>query len=87
MIENYISGNLYNERFSESSKEKCAAFLIMAWFLIVNKSSLKNYSTALSGFSSRSLSLYYLFAFSQRNGYSCNSSAKRSSSCICFPLF
>ena len=47
MIENYISGNLYNERFSESSKEKCTAFLIMAWFLIVNKSSLKNYSTAL----------------------------------------
>ena len=37
MIENHISGNLYNELFSESSEEKCTVFQSMAWFLIVNE--------------------------------------------------
>ena len=41
MIENHISGNLYNELLSESSEEKCTAFLCMAWCLIVHKDTIK----------------------------------------------
>ena len=37
MIENHVSGNLYNKRFSESSEEKCMVFQIMDWYLIVHK--------------------------------------------------
>ena len=32
--ENHISGNLYNELFSESSEEKCTAFQSMVWSLL-----------------------------------------------------
>ena len=35
IIENYISGNLYNELFSKRSEE-CTVFQSMAWFLIVH---------------------------------------------------
>ena len=41
MIENHISGNLYNELLSKSSEEKCTAFLCMAWCLIVHKDTIK----------------------------------------------
>ena len=51
MIENQISGYLHNEPFSESNEEKCMAFQSMAWFLIVHKNTIKNYSTALKAFS------------------------------------
>ena len=56
MIENHISGNLYNELFSESSEEKCTVFQSMAWFLIVNKLFSKHFppSFPLSN-------LYFLF--------------------------
>ena len=37
MIQNHVSGNLYNKRFSESSEEKCTVFQIMDWYLIVRK--------------------------------------------------
>ena len=37
MIENHISGYLYNELFNESNEEKCTAFQRMAWFLILLK--------------------------------------------------
>ena len=92
MIENRISGYLYNELFSESNEEKCTAFQSMAWSLIVHKNTIKNCSTALQAFSSAlslslSLSLHRLFTFSQRQGYFCNSAAKCSTSCICFPHF
>ena len=36
MIENRISGYLYNELFSKSNEEICAAFQNMAWSLIVH---------------------------------------------------
>ena len=58
MKENHISGNMYNEIFSESSEEKCAAFQSMGRFLIVHKKTFKTCSTILQAFSSRSLSLY-----------------------------
>ena len=64
MIENRISGYLYNELFSESNEEKCTAFQSMAWSLIVHKNAIKNCSTALQAFSFRSLALYPLFSFS-----------------------
>ena len=64
MIENRILGYLYNELFSESNEEKCMAFQSMAWFLIVDKNTIKNCSAALQAFSFRSLSLYPLFPFS-----------------------
>ena len=64
MIENRISGYLYNELFSESNEEKCTAFQSMAWSLIVHKNTIKNCSTPLQAFSFRSLSLYPLFPFS-----------------------
>ena len=59
MVENHISGNLYNEFFSESNKEKT-----MALSLIVYRNTIKNCSTVLQAFSFRSLSLYHLFPFS-----------------------
>ena len=37
MIENRISGYLYNDLFSESNEEKCTAFENLAWSLIVHK--------------------------------------------------
>ena len=64
MIENRISGYLYNELFSESNEEKCTAFQRMAWSLIVHKNPIKICSTALQAFSFRSLSLYHLLLFS-----------------------
>ena len=64
MIENCVSGYLYNELFSESNEEKCMAFQRMAWSLIFHKNPIKNCSTALQAFSFRSLSLYPLFHFS-----------------------
>ena len=64
MIENHISVNLYNERFSKSSEEKCTAFQSMAWSLIALKNTTKNCSTVLQAFSSLSLFLYSLFPFS-----------------------
>ena len=64
MIENQISGYLHNEPFSESNEEKCMAFQSMAWFLIVHKNTIKNYSTALKAFSFQSLTFYPLFLFS-----------------------
>ena len=42
MIENHISGNLYNEIFSEGSEEKFMAFQGMAWSLIIQKNTIKN---------------------------------------------
>ena len=42
MIENRISGYLYNELFSEGDEEKCSAFQSMAWSLIVHKNTIKN---------------------------------------------
>ena len=64
MIENQISGYLYNELFSEKNEEKCMAFQRMAWSLIVHKNLIKNCSTALQAFPFQSLSLYILFPFS-----------------------
>ena len=61
MIENRISGHLHNELFSENNKEKCTAFQSIAWSLIVDKNTTKNYSTSLQAFSFRSFSLYPLF--------------------------
>ena len=61
MIENRISGYLYNELFSESNKEKCTAFQGMAQSLIVDKNTIKNCSTAPQAFSFRFLSLHPLF--------------------------
>ena len=63
MVENHISGNQYSEHFCESSKEKCTAFLSMAWpleSLIVHENTIKTYSTILQAFSSRFLSLCIL---------------------------
>ena len=59
MIENRISGHLYNERFSESKEEKCTAFESMVWSLNVHKNTIKNCSAALQAFSFRSLSLFF----------------------------
>ena len=61
MIENRISGYLYNELFSNSNEEKCTTSQSMAWSLIVYKSTIKNRSTALQAFSFRSLSLFVSF--------------------------
>ena len=41
MIEDRISGYLYNELFSESNEEKCTALQSMAWPLIVIEILLK----------------------------------------------
>ena len=64
VIENQISGYLYNELFRESNEEKCTAFQSVAWSVIVHKNTIKNCSTALQAFFFRSLSLYPLFPFS-----------------------
>ena len=66
MIENRISGYLYNGLFSKSNKEKCTAFQTMAWSLIVDQSTIQNCSTALQAFPFRSLSLYALFPLKAR---------------------
>ena len=63
MIENCISGYLYNELFSERNVEKCAAFQSLAWFFIAHKNTIKNCSTAVQVFSFQSLSVYPLFPF------------------------
>ena len=47
MIENRISGYLHNELFSENDKERSMAFQSMAWSIIVDRNTIKNYSTAL----------------------------------------
>ena len=57
MVENCISGYLYNEPFSESNEEKCMAFQSIALYLIIYKNTIKNCSTALGAFSFRSLFL------------------------------
>ena len=44
IMENCISGHLYNELFRESNEEKCTAFKRMAWSLIL----LKYYKKLLS---------------------------------------
>ena len=65
MIENRISGCLYNELFSESNEKNVRIF--KEWLgpsLIFYKNPIKNCSTALQAFSFRSLSLYPLFHFS-----------------------
>ena len=64
MIEDRISGYLYNRLFSEINEEKCAAFQSMTWSLIVHKTTTRKCSTALQAFSFRSTSLYPLFPFS-----------------------
>ena len=61
MIENRISGYLYNELFSKSNKEKCTAFESIVWSFTGDKSTIKNCSTALQAFFFRSASLYPLF--------------------------
>ena len=63
MIENRVSGYLYNELFSESNEEKCTAFQSMAWSLIVHKNTIKNCSTALQAFSFRSLFVSFISFF------------------------
>ena len=66
MIENRISGYLYNELFSESNKEKSTAFESIAWSLTGDKNIIKNCSTALQAFSFRSASLYPLFTLKEK---------------------
>ena len=75
MIENRISGYLYNELFSESNEEKCTAFQSMAWSLIVHKNTIKNCSTALQAFSFQFLSLHLLFPLKTRVLLQCLSQA------------
>ena len=55
---------IYNQLFSESSEESCAAFPSMPWSLTVHKNTIKNCSTVFQAFSSRSFSLYPVFLFS-----------------------
>ena len=57
MIEDRISGYLYNELFSEINEEKCTAFQSMAWPLIVHKNTIRNCSSALQAFSFLSTSI------------------------------
>ena len=47
MIENRISGYLYDELFSKSNEEKCTALQSMAWSLIVHKNTMKNCSPSI----------------------------------------
>ena len=82
MIENSISGYLYNELFSKSNEENCTVFQRVAWSRIAHKNPFC--STALQAFLFRSLSWYPLFPLLKRQEYFCSSSAKRSASCICF---
>ena len=72
MTENYISGNLDVEVFSESSDLSTVKTVQLF---------SKQFPSSLSFF------LYSLFLFSLRWGCFCNSSAKRSLSGICFPHF
>ena len=61
---NRISGYFYNELFSVNVEEKCTTFQSIDLSLIVHKSTIKNCSTALQGFSFQSLFLcilYFLF--------------------------
>ena len=63
MIETRISGYLYNKFVSKSNEEKCTVFQGMAWSLIVHENTIENCSTALQGFSFRSLSLSLFVSF------------------------
>ena len=56
MIENCISGYLYNELFSKINEEKSTASQNIAWSVIVHKNTIKNCSTVLQAFSFGSLS-------------------------------
>ena len=47
MIENRISGYLYDELFSKSNEENCTAFQSMAWSFIVHKNTMKNCSPSI----------------------------------------
>ena len=58
MIEGHISDYLYNEHFSKFDEEKYTVFQSMAWSLIVQKNTVRNWSTALQAFSFQSISLY-----------------------------
>ena len=62
MIENHVSGNLYNKRFSKSSEEKCTVFQIMDWDLIAHKN-LHHLSPGLSLSLSLSLCILYFKIF------------------------
>ena len=42
MIEDRISGYLYNELFIEINEENCLAFQCMAWSLIAHKNTIRN---------------------------------------------
>ena len=61
VIQKHISGNMYNELYSESSEEKCMVFQSIAWSLFVHKNTIKNCSTVLQAFSSQTLSLFVSF--------------------------
>ena len=63
MIEDQISGHLYNELFSESNKERFTAFQSMAWSLVVDKNTIQNCSTALQAFSFWSLPFFRFHKF------------------------
>ena len=65
MIENRISGYLYNELFSESNEEKCTAFQSMAWPFIIIKILLKTTQLLSKHFPSDLplCILYFLFHF------------------------
>ena len=61
MIENHLSGYLYNELLSESNKKNFTAFQSIAWSLIVDKNTTKNCLAAFQALSFRYLYLYSLF--------------------------
>ena len=66
MIENRISGYLYNEPFNESNEEKCTAFQRMAWSLILSIKILLKTVQLLSKHFPSAFSLcilYFLFHF------------------------
>ena len=63
MIENQVSGYLYNELFSESIEKKYTVFQSMAWSFIVHENTIKNCSTALQAFSFQSLSFVSFASF------------------------
>ena len=85
MIENRISGYLYNELFSKGNEEKCTTtFQSMAWSLIVHKN---NCSTAPQPFSFRSLSLYTLFPFHKSKDTSAIPQSSVQHLVYVFPIF
>ena len=90
MIETRISGYLYNKFVSKSNEEKCTVFQGMAWSLIVHENTIENCSTALQGFSFRSLSLslcIFYFLFYKGNDTSAISRPSvQPTSCICSSL-